>query len=171
MDKELIEKYRKEMLQKYRVQGQSVPAVSLDTAPTVQPVTPSPAESTGRLIAVVTSFNSLFPVGGAKVTVWTGDLKQRTEIKTAVTDQSGRTEAFVLPAPSVSLSLDSSNTLPPYALYNMTVSAEGFVDSIHLNIPVFSGVTSIQKSNLKLLETAGTTENAEVFDEAPNYGL
>ena len=60
MDKELIEKYRKEMLQKYRVQGQSVPAVSLDTAPTVQPVTPSPAESTGRLIAVVTSFNSLF---------------------------------------------------------------------------------------------------------------
>lgn len=161
------------MLQKYRPTARSVLAVTqnADTTHALETASGFGEVSTGRLIAVVTSFNSLFPVEGARVTVWTGDMNHKTDLKTAITDQSGRTEAFVLPAPSASLSLDSSNTLPPYALYNMTVSAEGFVNSVHLNIPVFSGVTSIQKSNLTLLETAGTDSDDEIFDEAPNYGL
>lgn len=166
MDKELIEKYRQEMLRKYGGIKPSAPALSKVPTPYS-----ADTSSTGRLIGIVTSFNSLFPVEGALVSVWTGDINHQNVIKTLKTDQSGRTEAFVLPAPAADLSLNQSNTLLPYALYNMTVSAEGFVDSVHLNIPVFSGVTSLQTSDLTLLDTASPNTEAEIYDEAQNYGL
>ena len=87
------------------------------------------------------------------------------------TDESGRTRLFVLPAPDRAESQSPSDNKVPYANYNMLVEAEGYVSNIHLNIPVFSGVTSLQRSNMLLLETAGEDKSPQIFDEAEKYDL
>jgi hypothetical protein len=53
----------------------------------------------------------------------------------------------------------------------MLIEADGYIKNIHLNIPVFSNVTSLQQSNLILEETAGEDKGPKVFDEAQKYNL
>lgn len=167
MDKEMIEKYRQEMMRTYNIAKPTM-AIPNETPPKAEENTKG---NVGQLIAIVTAVRGLYPVQGAKVTVFTGSFESKNIISTAYTDQSGRTDAFILPTPSKELSLDSQNTQIPYSLYNMLVEAEGYVDTLHLNIPVFSGVTSLQRSNLLLLETAGEDKSMRVFDEAQQYNL
>ena len=88
-----------------------------------------------------------------------------------ITDQSGKTETFFLETPARALSLSAGAESEPFARYNMMVEAEGYVSNIHLNIPVFSGVTSLQRSDMMLLETAGENKGPKIFDEAQRYGL
>ncbi|MBR7133526.1 MAG: hypothetical protein IKD04_08335 [Clostridia bacterium] len=170
MDKNLIEQYKTQMLDMYRT-AKKAPAEEKITvsAPPVQ--NSLPANQVGRLIAVVSTLRSLYPLEGARVTVFKGEPQNMQVIGTLVTDQSGRTGSFVLETPAKEISLDSAETEIPYAIYNMLVQAEGFRDNIHLNIPVFSGVTSIQRSNMMLLETAGEDKGAQIFDEAQQYNL
>ena len=89
----------------------------------------------------------------------------------AFTDDSGKTREFILPTPEKSLSLNSANSERPYALYGMLIQADGYIDNIHLNIPVFSGVTSIQGSDMMLLETAGVDKGPQIFDELQQFTL
>ena len=177
MDKNLIEKYKSDMLKMYST-AKAVPAnAPVNTTPQPMPSVPeqeneyAPETDTGKLIAVVTTLRSLYPLNNANVRIFTGDFDNMQIVAEGKTDQSGKTEEFILKAPSKSLSLNSQNEETPYALYNMQVSAEGYLDNIHLNIPVFSGITSIQSSNMMLLETAGKDKGPQIFDEAQNYGL
>ena len=193
MDQNLIEKYKNEMLKMYRSQ-RVVPAVAEITppqatapAPQITPANPTvppastgqPAESAppatqdsnGKLVAIVTTLRSLYPLQGARVTVFTGDYQNPQVITTALTDQSGRTEEIVLPTPLKELSLESGSVTLPYAIYNMTVEADGYRDNVHLNIPIFSGVTSLQTSNMMLNETAGTDNGPQIFDESQQFNL
>lgn len=137
--------------------------------PAVSP--PQNPKTTGGLIGIVTTIRSLYPVKNAKVTVFRGEYPNMTVIDTALTDQSGRTKVFFLPTPEKSLSLQEDNSELPYAVYNMLIEADGYVKNIHLNIPVFSGVTSLQQSNLLLTETAGENKGPFIFDEGQNYDL
>lgn len=166
MDKSLIEKYKLEMLNMYK---------KTKTAPTNSPLAitqaKNPPDSTGKLIAIITSLREIYPVEKAKVTVFTGNYENMQIIDTAYTDQSGRTRPFVLETPNKQLSLESENQLPTYATYNLEVQAEGYIDNVHLNIPVFSGVTSLQSSNLMLLETAGVDKGPQFFDESARFNL
>ena len=174
MDKSIIEKYKAEMLKMYGTQNRAVPVQNIAPEQTEQSVEPhedAPQTSEGKLIAIVTSVRGLYPVANAKITVFTGSKENMSVIDTDVTDQSGRSKAFVLATPEKSLSMQSGETSLPYAMYNMLVEADGYVDNIHINIPVFSGVTSLQKSNMLLRETAGTDKSAQVFDEKSNYDL
>lgn len=177
MDKNLIEKYRSDMLKMYST-AKAIPT-NAPVNVTLQPnssfpkpeTETSPNTDTGKLIAVVTTLRSLYPLNNAIVRIFTGDFENMQIVAEGKTDQSGKTEEFILKAPSKALSLNSKNEEIPYALYNMQVSAEGYLDNIHLNIPVFSGITSIQSSNMMLLETAGKDKGPQIFDEAQNYGL
>ena len=197
MDKSLIEKNKNEMLKMYRSSKAMpvmapMPTVTENTAPvemttenmastetvteTTVPDTPTvnpqtPTDSTGRLTAIVTTLRTLYPVPGARVTVFTGNYDDMTVLDTAFTDQSGRTEAFILPAPNRDLSLTSGASDKPYASYNMLIQADGYIDNIHLNIPVFSGVDSLQSSNMMLRETAGENKGPQIFDEAQQFTL
>lgn len=176
MDKNLIESYKNEMLQMYRSKYGRVNAVPASTEPEVN-VTPDSGGSTatdsssGRLIGVVTTLRTIYPVKNAKVTVFSGEIDNMQVIDTDFTDESGRTKVFTLQTPSRELSLDSANQIRPYALYNMMVEADGYLTNIHLNIPVFSGVTSLQSANMMLIETAGTQKGPQIFDELQNYNL
>ncbi len=167
MDKNLIEKYKKEMLDMYRSKTNAVPVIA--QIPPIHETSQNTA--TGNLIGIVTAVRSLYPVKNAKVTVFTGEYDNMNIIDTDLTDESGRTKTFVLPTPQKSLSLDQDNTAIPYAIYNMLIEADGYIKNIHLNIPVFSTVTSLQQSNLLLSETAGEDKGPQIFDESQNYNL
>ncbi len=174
MDKELIEKYKEEMIKMYKKSNKEIfqkPKAVATATSDIEPKAEMKPETNGNLLAVVTTIRTLYPVSNAKVTVFTGDYENMNVVDYAFTDQSGRTKVFNLPTPQKSLSLDSTNEVVPYAVYNMLVQADGYVDNVHLNIPVFSGVTSIQGSNVILKETAGDNMDIQVFDEAEKYDL
>lgn len=163
MDNNLMRKYKDEMLRMYR-----------SSAPEKKHAIPVNAASDtdrGYLIGIVTAVRSLYPVKNAKITIFTGDLENMNVIDSGLTDQSGRSKTFSLPTPESSISLDQNNTTIPYSLYNMAVEADGYIKNIHLNIPVFGTVTSLQQSNLLLEETAGENKSPQIFDEAQKYDL
>lgn len=157
MDKSLIEKYKNDMLKKY---GPAA-AESLTAA----------ASEKGRLSANVTSVANIYPVRGAKVTVFTGSPDSMTVLDSAVTDESGKTRDFLLDAPPKSLSMSSGAPALPYTLYNLLISADGFLDNIHLNIPIFSGIASVQKSDMLPKAVAGGRTDPIVFNEFSSFEL
>ena len=171
MDRKIVEKYKNEMLSMYRA-TRAVPTVS--EADMQAPVTPQASEeddNTGGLVAIVTTIRNLYPVPNARVTVFTGNIEDKQVIATDVTDSSGRTGIFRLKTPSRQLSQQADRNALPYSVYNMMVEADGFIDNIHLNIPVFSGVTSLQRSDMILIETAGVDKDAQIFNEGERYDL
>lgn len=175
MDKSLIEKYKEEMMGMY-LSSRNTPRESNITPPDNADeanidVLPVEGDNTGKLIVTVTTIRSLYPVKNARVTVFSGEIQSRTPIDTDLTDQSGRTKAFVLATPNKNISLNSSSTELPYELYGIEITAEGYVDAIYLNVPVFSGTTSIQQVNLMLLETAGADKGPMIYDTAQQYTL
>ena len=172
MDKDIIEKYKREMLKMYNLTPKAVPVQTTENRiPQNNASQPTPDTASGSLIGIVTAVRALYPVKNAKVTIFTGDYADMNVIDSDLTDQSGRTKTFVLPTPEKALSLEETNTVLPYAIYNMLIEADGYIKNIHLNIPVFSGVTSLQQSNLLLEETAGADKSPQIFDEAQKYDL
>jgi len=165
MDKNLIEKYKAEMLEMYKKKNK---AVKTDVFPVKRS---GFSDVEGGLITMVTTLRNLYPVPNAKVTVFTGNIENKEIIDSDFTDQSGRTKTFLLNTPSKAISLDENSTQPPYSTYNVLVEADGYLDNIHLNIPVFSGVTSLQSADLLLRETSGQSKGPQVFDEFERYEL
>ncbi len=178
MEKSLIERYKAQMLEMYGKKPRTVNVQNTANMPDTHIerqesslTTVDDNTATGNLLGVVTSVRSLYFVPGARVTVFTGTPQNMQIIDTDTTNENGRTKAFALPTPKRGLSMDSANTETPYALYNMMVEADGYITNIHLNIPVFPSITSIQPSNLLLLETAGVDKGPRIFDEKQNYNL
>ncbi len=157
MDRSLIEKYKNDMLKKY---GSSAAEETTAAAP-----------EKGRLSANVTSVANIYPVRGAKVTVFTGSPDSMTVLDSAVTDESGKTRDFLLDAPPKSLSMTSGAPALPYTLYNLLISADGFLDNIHLNIPVFSGIASVQRSDMLPKAVAGGRTDPIIFNEFSSFEL
>lgn len=194
MDNELIEKYKKEFLRMYGSSSTSrVKPVAAEVEPT-KPQEPKPVEQTplyrqgeyeegtpydkedstdpnGRLIVMVTAVSRLYPVENAKVTVFTGDYTAPNVIDTALTDQSGKTKVFSLPAPSRELSMEPDTGAQPYSLYNVLIEADGYADNLHINLPIFRGVTSLQRSNLTPLASFGGNKGPIVFNELSSFNL
>lgn len=155
MDNEIIEKYKKAMVQMYGERGRSE----------VQ------NGETGLLSAAVTAVAGIYPVSGARVTVFTGSPENMTVLESDITDNSGKTRQFRLSAPARELSMSAEATAAPYTLYNLLVSADGFLDNIHLNIPIFSGVVSVQKSDLLPKSVAGGRTEPIIFNEYSSFEL
>ena len=174
MDKSLIEKYKAEMMGMYRSSKPILPESEvIATANFNEKVDeiPKTDESTGGLIVVVTTIRSLYPLKNAKVTVFSGEIDNKNIIDTSLTDQSGRTKTFTLATPQKSISLNSESRELPYELYGIEINAEGYIDTIYTNVPVFSGTTSIQMANMMLLETAGKEKGPIIYDTAEQYDL
>lgn len=157
MDRSLIEKYKNDMLKKY---GSSAAEETTAAAP-----------EKGRLSANVTSVANIYPVMGARVTVFTGSPDSMTVLDSAITDESGKTRDFLLDAPPKSLSMTSGAPALPYTLYNLLISADGFLDNIHLNIPVFSGIASVQRSDMLPKAVAGGRTDPIIFNEFSSFEL
>ena len=120
MDKSLIEKYRKEMLEKYggTAPAEAAPAAAMNVNPTETDEKTASSEK-GRLSAWVTSVANIYPVKNARVTVFTGSPDNMTVVDSCATDESGKTKEFLLDAPPKSLSMSSGAAALTYTLYNL----------------------------------------------------
>lgn len=159
MDTSLIEKYKKELLDMYKNANKVTQTIADETD-----------DSLGRLIVSVTSFRETYPVANARVVVFTGDYENMAEVDRSITDQSGKSKIFSLPTAARDLSLSAGSTEPVYTSYGIEVTADGYAKEINLNLPIFSGVTSLQNVDLTLLSAQnGNDEN--INDQSENYNL
>ena len=157
--------YIDEMMKMYR----SVPTQTENTPPpTTQPLAPSlpTTDGVGGLLVQVTTLRNLYAVKNAQVTI----LKDGEVIDKATTDESGRTKVFSLKAPSKNYSESAGSSILPYAIYEVRVSADGYVDNITIDVPVFSTVTSIQPIDLILL-SASENDSPQINQGAGEYPL
>ncbi len=163
MAEKTIEDYKKEMMEMYtRAQATmavaDVPNGNLDSF-------------SGGLQINATTLRRILPVEGAVVTVFTGEMENPTVIETDTTDSSGKTGVFKLKAPSRALSEKAESGGVPYSLYNAQVKADGYVERIFMNIPVFPGVVSVQGVDLVSIAAAGDNIAPQISDELPDYNL
>ena len=102
--------------------------------------------SSGFLKVNITK-GGIIPVENATVTITKMENGNPVLVASLKTDQNGNTNTIELPAPALSLSQTSDNTERPYSLYNIVAYKSGFYVVEQLDVPVFSGVTSMQPIN------------------------
>ena len=136
----------------------------------IQSPTPAPApvpdrptgEMTGRGILVfqITTAGGAIPLEGAEIT-----LRQ----------SRGPTEAGEDVLAVLYSGWDGKTAPGPYALYNADVKLEGFYKQSYIRIPVFDGITSIQRASLIPLPEngyeGGSRPDGETFVEGENPDL
>lgn len=162
MNGKTVEDYKREMLEMYtRAQSVAVAATPSENL----------SDFSGGLQINATTLRRILPVEGAVVTVFTGSSDSPTVIETDITDNSGKTGVFKLATPNRAFSENATSEETPYALYNARVKADGYVERIFMNIPVFSGVVSVQGVDLVSISAAGDNTAPQVSDELPDYNL
>lgn len=128
-----------------------------------------PDNSTGRLRVSAFTANQLSPVAGATVTVSTPDGETSTVVDTSVTDRSGSSVTFTLPAPNASFSQEPS-TASPFAVYQVSVSHPDFYEFIAENVQVFGGIVTQLPVNLIPLPELPNGETTKIVI-IPNQNL
>lgn len=129
-------------------------------------------DGVGGLSVNVTTLRRLYPVKGATVTVFTGDINAKNVIETDVTDESGKSSVFKLKTPAKADSQQAENIgILPYASYNVSVRSDGYVEQIAMNVPVFSGVISVQGIDLVPVTAAGGHTNPQIIEGGNDYNL
>ena len=131
-------------------------------------------ESIGFLIAEVRTANGAIPIEGARVHIYPFD-DEKDVIYSLRTDSSGMTEKVALDTKSKALSMVPGNE-QPFAIYNITATAEGYYSSDKARVPIFEGVTSILPFNLIPLGEYSDPESynpdgAGRFSVTPNTNL
>ncbi len=125
----------------------------------------------GFLIVNVKTANGALPVENAYITIYNasqpseGDepsLSSTDVIYNLKTDRNGKTQKVALKTKSKALSQTPDQSFP-YINYNISVSADGYYDNTYLDVPIFSGITSLQEVFLIPL-----SEFASPTDPIPN---
>lgn len=168
--------YANELLRMYRENAVALSEVEESVAlPTVQQVPLEPLlfeDGTGGLQLNVTTLGRLYPVKNALITVFTGEPNNMTLVETDITDESGKTDVFNLKTPPAAESQQAENGgALPYARYNVSVQSDGYVEQIAMNVPVFSGVVSVQGIDLLPIAAAGQNTSPQIIQEGNNYNL
>ncbi len=102
----------------------------------------------GTMVFRITTAREALPVEGAKCVLTKKFGGIIYEIDTLFSDRSGQTTPRTLPAPPKSLSQQYDNLVQPFALYDATVTRDGYVDVVLTDIPVFDGVQSVQRVSM-----------------------
>ena len=121
-------------------------------------------QNNGYLIVNVVTARGAIPVAGAKVTVYANTSDANPPVAVIYTDSAGKSEKLELPAPSRSLS-EQPGKVKPYATYLIEVDKEGYYPVTKNDVPIFTGVTSIQPVDLIPL---AEYDSDSVY---PRYGL
>lgn len=96
----------------------------------------------GKLIVYVSSVRGLYPVAGAKVTVFTGSFESPVTVSEMISDGSGKAE-FTLSAPPKYLSESPGSDERVYALYNVSVRREGYLNQVNTDVAVFADTSTV----------------------------
>ena len=104
----------------------------------------SDASGVGYIKAEVTTGSGAVPIENAVVLITKKENGKTYLLKMLISDESGSTETVALPAPNVSFSETPDPTEKPFADYYISAYADGFYVENDMEVPVFSGVKSIQ---------------------------
>lgn len=111
-----------------------------------------------------------FGIGSARVMIFVELPSGNVAVFDGLTDIDGVTQSVRLPAPPRELA-QSPQTGPnarlPYSVYSVYVEHPAFVRSVFTNVPVFSGVESIQPVRM-LAKSAGTSEPEPIVVDETN---
>lgn len=124
----------------------------------------------GWIQVIVRKGDNAYPIPDASIIINSTEDGQLKLISNTMTDESGKTELIAVPAPNVSYSLEADNNVRPYALYNVSVFADGYFREKSVNVPVFAGITSVQQFNLVPLPLLmkESDETIEIFNQEPD---
>lgn len=127
--------------------------------------------STGYILVNVRAGNNAYPIVNASVIVTAIVDGNRLLISSGNTDISGATVKLQTPAPSAIFSQSPHSEVRPYSLFDISVVADGYFNARSVDVPVFSGVTSIQNFNMipvPLLMNSND-ETLTYFNQEPDY--
>lgn len=100
--------------------------------------------STGYILVNTRTGENSSPVENALIMITTISDGKREMIASGLTDESGISPKFAVPAPDLEHSQSPDSVKRPYSLYDISVTAKGFFNARSVDVPVFSGITSVQ---------------------------
>ncbi|MBQ9895227.1 MAG: carboxypeptidase regulatory-like domain-containing protein [Ruminococcus sp.] len=127
--------------------------------------------SVGYIIVNVRTGYESSAVEGATVMVTAIVDGTRLVLASGLTDQSGTTPKFSVPVPDLSHSQQPSPDKRPYNLFDVSVTADGFFNARSVDVPVFSGITSVQNFSMipVPLLMNGYDETVTIYNQEPDY--
>lgn len=108
----------------------------------------SMGDSTGYILVNVRTGHGAYPIENADVLVTAIVDGNRFIVAVGHTDISGTTLKLQTPAPAFIYSQAPDPTKRPYSLFDVSVTANGYFNARSVDVPVFSGITSIQNFNM-----------------------
>lgn len=186
MDKMIsdTERYRQELMRLYSRSTAQEKAEEKETAAELDSRYPEPdiseldeaeaeelfGSEKGSILVNVRTGDDSSAVAGALVNVTASDDGRRILLASGRTDVSGVSPKFSLPVPDILHSQSPSPDERPYSLFDVSVSAEGFFNVRSVNVPVFSGVTSVQNFSLipVPLMMNGSDETVTYYNTEPD---
>ncbi len=126
--------------------------------------------STGYILVNVRAGRGAYPIENATVIVTAIVEGNRLIIASGVTDISGTTLKLQTPAPDIIYSQSPSPAQRPYSLFDISVRANGYFNARSVDVPVFSGITSVQNFNMipVPLIMNSNDETLTYFNQEPN---
>lgn len=127
---------------------------------------------TGYILVNVRAGDQSMPIEGATVMVTAIVEGNRLVLAEGLTNSSGTTEKFSVPAPDANYSKSPDSETRPYSLYDVSVSAAGFFNARSVDVPVFSGITSVQNFSMipVPLMMNSSDETVTYFNQEPYFG-
>ncbi len=122
----------------------------------------------GTLSFRVYTAREALPVTGAVIEVTKVIGNNKHTFYKLTTDISGNTPVVYLPAPSSELSQYPENTIQPYALYDVYITADNFRDVSIKNLPIFDGILSKQSiAMVPILPTSKGGTPRQITENGP----
>lgn len=100
--------------------------------------------SIGYILVNTRTGENSSPVENALIMITAISDGKREMIASGLTDESGISPKFAVPAPDLEHSQSPDSVKRPYSLYDISVTAKGFFNARSVDVPVFSGITSVQ---------------------------
>lgn len=126
------------------------------------------ADGIGYLTVRVSTAGGAIPLEYAAVNVRGANIEASDVIYSLSTNSDGLTPTVPLPAPPRSTSTSPQTAEPSYSVYNVDVYAKGYVPAFFNNVPIFSGINSVQPAVLVPLLSDARQESYELFTETGN---
>lgn len=141
-----------------------------DTPQAFPPAAPPPAPAPdmtdfGQLQVQVFKAREAIPIENATVTIFSGEEDGLTPVTVTTTNRSGFTPAITLPTVAAALSLEPGNA-HPYATYIVQVNAPGYFTVEDVEVPVYSGITSVQPAEMLPLPENYQGDTTVTYPEA-----
>ncbi|WP_296573894.1 carboxypeptidase regulatory-like domain-containing protein [Ruminococcus sp.] len=126
----------------------------------------------GYILVNVRTGDDSSAVEGAFVKVTAVVDGKRLVLASGATDESGVSPKFSVPVPDLEHSQTPDPDERPYNLFDVSVYAEGFFRARSVDVPVFSGITSVQNFNLipVPLMMSSDDETVTYYNAEPGFG-